>query len=117
MDRFFSKLDLRDIKIKPEGNRYLPEDDEIEPSPYAESDTVETAEDYQTSSAPVAETIEDPYVFDPVEDPSPSWINTEVPVETHDVSSNFNGHSDYVDAPVVAAAPPRPGQRTMSTRS
>jgi stage V sporulation protein S len=28
MDRFFSKLDLRDIKIKPEGNRFLPTDDE-----------------------------------------------------------------------------------------
>lgn len=30
MDRFFSKLDLRDIKIKPEGTRFLPTDDEIE---------------------------------------------------------------------------------------
>jgi len=30
MDRFFSKLDLRDIKIKPEGNRFLPDDDDIE---------------------------------------------------------------------------------------
>jgi hypothetical protein len=31
MDRFFSKLDLRDIKIKPEGSRFLPDDDEGEP--------------------------------------------------------------------------------------
>jgi stage V sporulation protein S len=30
MDRFFSKLDLRDIKIKPEGSRFLPDDDEGE---------------------------------------------------------------------------------------
>jgi stage V sporulation protein S len=30
MDRFFSKLDLRDIKIKPEGSRFLPDDDEAE---------------------------------------------------------------------------------------
>ena len=30
MDRFFSKLDLRDIKIKPEGSRFLPDDDEID---------------------------------------------------------------------------------------
>lgn len=29
MDRFFSKLDLRDIKIKPEGSRFLPDDDEV----------------------------------------------------------------------------------------
>lgn len=30
MDRFFSKLDLRDIKIKPEGNRFLPDEDDVE---------------------------------------------------------------------------------------
>lgn len=30
MDRFFSKLDLRDIKIKPEGSRFLPDDDDID---------------------------------------------------------------------------------------
>lgn len=30
MDRFFSKLDLRDIKIKPEGSRFLPDEDETE---------------------------------------------------------------------------------------
>ena len=30
MDRFFSKVDLRDTKIKPEGSRFLPDDDEAE---------------------------------------------------------------------------------------
>ena len=30
MDRFFSKLDLRDIKIKPEGTRFLPTDDDVD---------------------------------------------------------------------------------------
>ncbi len=30
MDRFFSKLDLRDIKIKPEGSRFLPDDEDVE---------------------------------------------------------------------------------------
>jgi stage V sporulation protein S len=30
MDRFFSKLDLRDIKIKPEGTRFLPTEDDVE---------------------------------------------------------------------------------------
>lgn len=30
MDRFFSKLDLRDIKIKPEGSRFLPDEDDVE---------------------------------------------------------------------------------------
>ncbi len=37
MDRFFSKLDLRDIKIKPEGNRFLPTDDEQELDDQVES--------------------------------------------------------------------------------
>lgn len=45
MDRFFSKLDLRDIKIKPEGSRFLPDDDEAETNeePIAGSDTAEEA--------------------------------------------------------------------------
>ncbi|MCA9860579.1 MAG: stage V sporulation protein S [Thermomicrobiales bacterium] len=52
MDRFFSKLDLRDIKIKPEGSRFLPDDDEVEvldePSVASvtyEEETVELAEE------------------------------------------------------------------------
>lgn len=32
MNRFFSKLDLRDIKISPEGNRFPPDADEQEPT-------------------------------------------------------------------------------------
>ena len=43
MDRFFSKLDLRDIKIKPEGSRFLPDDDEVavNDEPVAGSNSVE----------------------------------------------------------------------------
>lgn len=43
MDRFFSKLDLRDIKIKPEGNRFLPDEDDVES--IEESGTVSVASD------------------------------------------------------------------------
>lgn len=43
MDRFFSKLDLRDIRIKPEGNRFLPDDDEIEVVEDVPTASVETA--------------------------------------------------------------------------
>ena len=45
MDRFFSKLDLRDIKIKPEGSRFLPDDDEVvvNDEPVAASVTLEEA--------------------------------------------------------------------------
>lgn len=40
MDRFLSKLDLRDIKIKPEGNEYLPHDEEPQfDENHRESDT------------------------------------------------------------------------------
>lgn len=44
MDRFFSKLDLRDIKIKPEGSRFLPDEDEVVTTdePLAASVTFET---------------------------------------------------------------------------
>ncbi|CAN5700481.1 hypothetical protein BH23CHL5_BH23CHL5_20530 [soil metagenome] len=42
MDRFFSKLDLRDIKIKPEGNRFLPtEDDTVEEEIESEATSIE----------------------------------------------------------------------------
>lgn len=41
MDRFFSKLDLRDIKIKPEGSRFLPDDDEVEMNAGSSSISVE----------------------------------------------------------------------------
>lgn len=65
MDRFFSKLDLRDIKIKPEGTRFLPTDDDPEPedegaagafdrgyvadSPLSATATVERPEEIESS--------------------------------------------------------------------
>jgi stage V sporulation protein S len=44
MDRFFSKLDLRDIKIKPEGTRFLPTDDDAELEGSAQDTTTDTFE-------------------------------------------------------------------------
>lgn len=43
MDRFLSKLDLRDIKIKPEGNQYLPDEEpeSVTESNYNEPEIVE----------------------------------------------------------------------------
>ena len=57
MDRFFSKLDLRDIKIKPEGSRFLPDDDEAElvDEPAVASVPIEE-ETIETRSRPVEPT-------------------------------------------------------------
>jgi stage V sporulation protein S len=61
MNRFFSKLDLRDIKIDPESTRFPPDDDEergdaaeavVEPEPEVYEDRVEVVEEI----AEVAET-------------------------------------------------------------
>ena len=55
MDRFFSKLDLRDIKIKPEGSRFLPDDDEVESAdePTLRSVSVEEQELDMVESDPI----------------------------------------------------------------
>lgn len=60
MNRFFSKLDLRDIKIDPEGSRFPPDADE------------EVAEQGEPSSQAVSETVTIA-VEEPVEEPTPSW--------------------------------------------
>ena len=62
MDRFFSKLDLRDIKIKPEGSRFLPDDDEADvvdastvASASVEQDSIDLLEaDPHSFEAPIA---------------------------------------------------------------
>jgi stage V sporulation protein S len=76
MDRFFSKLDLRDIKIKPEGNRFLPTDDENEleaeteaPSDAPASATAELDADVQDDADVDAARPDEPAEFaenDPV---------------------------------------------------
>ena len=59
MDRFFSKLDLRDIKIKPEGNRFLPDDDAAELVDERPDARVSIAEPNHASDTP------DPIDIDP----------------------------------------------------
>lgn len=67
MDRFFSKLDLRDIKIDPQGASFPPDAEEVEVE-------TEVAEASMTYESPVMETVaeeaviqhphDDVYVFD-----------------------------------------------------
>jgi stage V sporulation protein S len=61
MDRFFSKLDLKDIKIRPEGSRFLPDADEAEPSE-AQDDEVSTEEfpAQESSNIPTGPTAVEP---------------------------------------------------------
>lgn len=62
MNRFFSKLDLRDIKIDPEGSRFPPdEDDDAKPAAEAVSEVDELA----ASAVPVADTTDRYSASDP----------------------------------------------------
>ncbi len=94
MDRFFSKLDLRDIKIKPEGNRFLPtEDDTVE----EEADT--EIEFQSTDIEPLVEPAKfvEPVTFNeleavevPQEEPVQVFASTHV-AESPLSSSHVNG--------------------------
>jgi stage V sporulation protein S len=90
VNRFFSKLNLQDIKINPEGNRFPPDEDEHE--------------DQQTA-------IEEPQAFetgpaDPEPEPAsngyaPSWSAPSAPVERE-----IEAETERVDAePEVATLP------------
>src|SRR5688500_2967052 len=59
MDRFFSKLDLRDIKIKPEGTRFLPTEDDVEVE-QSDPDTVPGQYDEYDTNPPTAPAFETP---------------------------------------------------------
>jgi stage V sporulation protein S len=71
MDRFFSKLDLRDIKIKPEGSRFLPTEDDVE---LDDSDQDAVPEQFNTNPAPTptfdTRPEEHAYIAAPIEAPS-----------------------------------------------
>ncbi|MGC4191200.1 MAG: stage V sporulation protein S [Thermomicrobiales bacterium] len=61
MNRFFSKLDLRDIKIDPEGSRFPPDaDDRDQETPSSGPDSVESA-------------VSDEQPTEPVESPDGAW--------------------------------------------
>jgi len=65
MDRFFSKLDLRDIKIDPQGSHFPPDDDaDVEPSTpdhaVDELDTASPADEFDRTYAPTWGTTAEP---------------------------------------------------------
>lgn len=60
MDRFFSKLDLRDIKIKPEGSRFLPDDEEVEVHDGAAVASIDLIEEVESADFPEVANYQDP---------------------------------------------------------
>lgn len=84
MNRFFSKLDLRDIKIDPEGSRFPPDADEGQ-EPAADVETVVSEAEELPPVASVTTTY-DPYETD--EQPAPA---------------SSNGHLDTEVVPEVVA--------------
>lgn len=72
MNRFFSKLDLRDIKIDPEGSRFPPDADEAQqPTVEAVAEVVELEEEL----APVEAVIDEYEPYDSEEFPAPAGSN------------------------------------------
>ena len=73
MNRFFSKLDLRDIKIDPTGTRFPPDAEEYETEQDDQAaDSVEAEADV---SAPIAEPARQPHV--------PAWSAQPVATNSH----------------------------------
>lgn len=63
MNRFFSKLDLRDIKISPEGSRFPPDADELEAE--AETEVASTDNSEPEIAAPDTPVVADELVVEP----------------------------------------------------
>lgn len=73
MNRFFSKLDLRDIKIDPTGTRFPPDAEEYEAELDDQpTDSFESAPD---TSSPIAETVRQPHV--------PGWTTQPAATNAH----------------------------------
>lgn len=71
MDRFFSKLDLRDIKIKPEGTRFLPTEDDVELEESVQEPTTEPHILEPASTPDYESPVEEPaYIAPPVAAPT-----------------------------------------------
>ena len=87
MDRFFSKLDLRDIKIDPERTRFSP-DDEFEYDSGADG----SGNGQQVTEAGT-EPIDDP-VHEPRTEPrlldGQDSVTTDAPIESFDIDENAN---------------------------
>ncbi len=101
MNRFFSKLDLRDIKINPEGSRFPPDADETEASPEEPTEHSESAQDVVAETAQTDSAPPTPYEWSSEqrhapESPSGFGVTAEVPEH-----APANGH--VADADVYAA--------------
>jgi stage V sporulation protein S len=83
MNRFFSKLNLQDIKINPEGNRFPPD-----------------ADDHEEEATPVVE--EQVAEVAPVEEPVP-WT---APAESETFPSNGHSHDIQIQETVEVAPAP-----------
>ena len=109
MNRFFSKLDLRDIKIDPEGSRFPPDADE------REQETTPLASDVVPEEASTPALVEQP-----VETASTTWesptyetppaatgngLASDVPaMGGHEPIGHVNGHVGYEIEGVLVAA-------------
>jgi len=102
MNRFFSKLDLRDIKIDPEGSRFPPDaDDEV------------VEHDESLPSQAISETVT-VAVEEPIQEPAPTWSAPErsttsglvdVPAAADTLAPvRSNGAGDDVETDHIVAA-------------
>jgi stage V sporulation protein S len=95
MNRFFSKLDLRDIKIDPAGTRFPPDAEEYEDEQGAEP--VEGIEATSESASAYAEPARQPHV--------PGWTAEPPSTNSHVEVADVVGHQATVDgaeAPAIA---------------
>ncbi len=83
MNRFFSKLDLRDIKIDPEGSSFPPDADESEEP---------EAQHQQAPTEVQASAVEAPATDDAVDEAGPSG---DLAPATWESATYSNGHSDH----------------------
>jgi stage V sporulation protein S len=89
MNRFFSKLDLRDIKIDPEGSRFPPDADEQE------------QESAPASNEVVSESPATPAWVEPVETAPTTWESP-----TYDTTTAVSGNGLAADVPAMAGHEP-----------
>jgi stage V sporulation protein S len=94
MNRFFSKLDLRDIKIDPTGSRFPPDGEPVDVDAAEESEIVEQTV-AEVAETPLAAEIEAPEATVAPEAPEPAYVEPEqytngealelIPAEVSDV--------------------------------
>lgn len=106
MNRFFSKLDLRDIKINPEGSHYPPDgDDEVD---VVEQSAVEVDDEPYEDVASVADAVvEDEY----------GHVATNDPVDEPVAPASQNGHATAEAVASVSTTLPGDDVLKVSARS